>query len=473
MLRARSRVLRSSNKPLLGVFQLKNYGKGRKSEPPSPRYSSLGTVTNVEEWCFDELHEGPPFRTGGPFLMTRKVYPNNVTQGSIFIKGVRINDVPDGQWSPTLGFVLDIGSDWRWTYQGGFGDPQIPGDLPALPAMSFTPSGISSGFHPVANPDDLGSLGNRGWAKLRPDPARAGAMQFVIELRDAPRMLQTSARGFSRLWRSLGGKPSGDTALPKEIGDQYLNQAFGWKPFLGDLGDMFSTVKDFQKFSERAMALNGKYVKRRFAESIIVDEQLVHQSNSPSDSTYCAPNLHSLNGYTNLRDPLGTHGNGRPENRTVHRVTTAEIWYEGKFRSYRPEFDRGLQSGYPALDKARQMASLQGLRVNATTLYNVTPWTWLVDWFVNVGDAVQRYEDMITDTVAAEYFYLMRRIQSHYVITITKQTYNGPIQLSWKMGVTTKRRAVGASAFGFSAAPGGLSGSQLAILGALGMSKMS
>lgn len=466
-LRFRTRTLGGQAAPLLGEFRMINKGKGRPSGLPSPIFSQLAPFPHTEEWSMDALHQGPPFKDGGPFFNMKKVFPRTV-EGHVYIEGVTINSNENN----SLGFAPLPGEDWRWTYKGGFSDPQIPADLPPLPAMAYVPNSTGTNWNSAVNPDDLNNLGNRGWKKLRPDPARASLMQSVFELREAPRMLQTSAKVFSHSWKKLGGQQTGNFLTPKELGDQFLNHQFGWKPFVKDVWDVCDVALFFSDHVARAFEQNGKWQKRYFAEPIQTSDELVYQANSSSNGTYCSPSLFSFDGYKNLRDPLGFHNRWRPDNISIRRQSFVKIWYEGRFRSYRPEFDKGLQSGYPALDKARQFMSLAGFRVNATTLYKVTPWTWLIDWFAGVGDAVQRYEDMLTDTVASEYFYLMRTIESRYEYTLTKQTYSGPLVLKWYSGVTTKRRAVGASAFGFSASPGGLSGAQMAILAALGMSKL-
>lgn len=470
MIRFRSRVNKESKPLQFGEWRMENRGKGRPSGLPSIVGSQYALQPTSEEYCFDQVNPGPPFRTGGNFFLTRKSFPRT-KQGDVYIVGPRITD------PPTLGFVPTAEESWHYTYKGGFGDPQIPGGLPALPAMSFVPSGLDSGFDPNVNPNDMGSLGNRAWAKLRPDPARGGLAQAVLELRDFPKMLQTSSKSFHLAWsswrRTIMQSESVNRELVrdyvKQVPDEFLNNQFGWAPFLGDLANTMDVIQNFADYEARELERNGRWRNRKKREEATVSDQLVYQLNSNSAGTYASPSLFSPNRWLNLRDPEGTHAKGRPDHISVHRQSVVEVWYEGKFRSYYPEFDKGLKSGYPALDSARRAMRMHGLSISPTLLWNITPWSWMVDWFAGVGDAIQRYEDMLSDTVAAQYFYLMRRIVSRYEYTITKQTYQGPIVLKWHEGVETKRRAVGANSFGFSGSPTGLSGRQQAILGALGI----
>lgn len=453
---------------IFGHFRMENRGTGRPSGLPSVVTSQRMSTMPMKEWCFDQVNPGPPFRTGGPFFLTRKFFHANQKQGNVYLVGPRITD-PE-----MLGFVPTPEESWHWTYKGGFGDP-ILGAPPPLPAMAFQPTGVESGFHPDANPDNLGSFGNRGWAKLRPDPAQGSLAQAVLELREAPKMLQTSARSFHLAWTSWRRTTMQSDAVNREllrdhvrqVPDEFLNQQFGWFPFFRDLSEQLKLVTDFRNQEAKFLRLNGQWQKRRWREPDFRLDDLVYQSNSNSADTYASPSLFSFREPFNIRDPEGQHGHGRPDHLGIRRQVIVEIWYEGKFRSYRPEFDKGLESGYPALDSARRWMAMSGLQANPTTLYNIVPWTWLIDWFAGVGDAIQRYEDMLTDSVACEYFYLMRRIVDRLEYTITKQTCAGPLELKWFDGVETKRRAVGKSAFGFSGSPSGLTSRQQAILGAL------
>lgn len=451
----------------VGEFRMENKGKGRPSGLPAPMHSQRAGVVSWDEFCLDQLHAGPPFRTGGPFFHTLKFYADNSPQGSTYVVGPRITD------PQTLGFIPTPEESWHYTYKGGFCDPFL-GSPPPLSALSFTPtasSGVNGPSHPDVNPDDLTNLGNRAWGKLRPDPAHAGLGQAIAEAKDLPNMLLGTARSFHLAWQGYLDKKKFRRA-PKQATDEFINQNFGWAPFLGDVGDMYKLVTDFRALEKKEIERNGKWRKRRRREEDVRSETLVWQANSQSNGSYAFPPLYSPNVNLNLKAQPGMHGKERPDHLSVHRVSVMEIWYEGKFRTYRPEFDAGLSSGYPGLDSANRAMTMAGLRITPTLLYNITPWTWLVDWFAGVGDAVQRYEDMLSDTVAAEYFYLMRRLVSRYEYTITKQTRDGALTLKWMGGVETKRRAVGGNAFGFSGSPSGLSGRQLAILGALGGSRV-
>jgi hypothetical protein len=121
----------------------------------------------------------------------------------------------------------------------------------------------------------------------------------------------------------------------------------------------------------------------------------------------------------------------------------------------------------------RQALSLLGANVDATSVYKVTPWTWLIDWGVNVGDFVRRVEDIATDAAVSRYFYLMRRTFVRFEYRSVFSTYDGQTHdFRAYRSVDVKRRVASVNPFNFSLLPGGLSGMQYSILAALGLSKL-
>jgi hypothetical protein len=451
-----------------GNHQMINEGSGRPSGFPQPfMRTALSTATT--EVSFDENHGRPPYRVGGPFYLWRLKRASGV-QGFVTLRGPQLVDN-----SSVPGQTVLSGEKWRFTYQGGFLPPAVPPQYKDIRVPAQQPATFDVP-DPDVNPEPgMGSLGNSGWSKLRPDPQRAGGFQFFAELRDAPRMgrqileLRDLARGFHRLGvnASRGRAPTGNQGrrLASGVGSQHLGFAFGWGPFLRDLRDGFNAYLMMDEYIRTAERLNNEYVKRRFSEKVVQTSSTVYTTNASSTQhTFSEPSLFNHNPFLNLKGP------GLDELR-IDFQKYDEVWYEGKFKFYSPAFDKRNDTGFPALDKARKMLDLYGVRVNATNLYRITPWTWLADWFLGIGDAVQRAEDIMSDSVAADYFYIMRHMYARYQFVETKRTLSGPCVQIWNSEVETKRRVPGASAFSFVRPAGGLSAGQLAILASLGLSK--
>lgn len=457
MLRLRISGNSTRTATVIGNWNIVDFGTG--PDCPHTAFSVLNAPQTgdvglgQESLCFDELHGKPPYNTGGPLFIRKLILPFSV-QGQGTYRSIAGFPPHGGGTRPPD----HIGCEWRAVYSGGFVYNNV--DDHVVPGETISKPDDYDGF---SNPNDLGSLGSRAYNRLRPRVEKVNLMQSLLEMRELPRMLKTSASGFSTLYRSVGGDISGWKQAPKGASDQFLNGAFGWRPFIQDIRGVGDAVANARDYFEQASKNNNRWMQRKFHEDVIQTEQVVsHVTNA--NTNFCTP-LMSVQ----LPNPWIVPGSGQ---RTITRQRLTRVWYKGAFKYYRPEFDKGMESGYPALDKARKMAALLGLEISPTTLYKVTPWTWLIDWFVNVGDNVQRFEDMATGRVASKYFYLMRETIDQYLIKVSWSLLDGShVSCEWTRGVTVKRRVGSDDSFSFSLLPRELSGMQLAILAALGISR--
>lgn len=396
----------------------------------------------------DESHGRPPYHIGGPFFKVHYERPVQFVGGGEYFRWF------SSAYPPSNGEV-------RSYYSGQFTRPFIPTGIAnyMIPlvneAKSLTSMGSSSTF---LSPDDLSSLGNRAYSRLRPKVEKAGLAQAVIELRDVPKMLRTSARGFKDLFLTLGGVGSLSMISPKRISDHYINHMFGWRPFVKDLTDTVDVCINFDHYAEQASRSNGKWRRKFFTEIETQSDTLAYSENDWKIAP--APFGQAL-------------GIGAKAHYTIRKVSKTRVWYEGLFRSYRPEFDKRVKM-HPTLRKLRQALTLLGANINPVLVWKVTPWSWLIDWFIDVGSTIQRIQDIIDQTVVAKYFYLMRTIEEEFHL---KQVYTGldgvASMFEWKYGVHSKRRVSSGSPFAFSLSPVSLNPTQLSILAALGISKLA
>jgi hypothetical protein len=114
-----------------------------------------------------------------------------------------------------------------------------------------------------------------------------------------------------------------------------------------------------------------------------------------------------------------------------------------------------------------------GASLTPETLWNLAPWSWAVDWFSNTGDVLHNLQSFQSDGLVMRYGYMM-------VHTIVKDTYrlsssnlgndssSGVSPLAY---VTETKTRAKANPYGFGASWNGLSPHQLAILGALGITR--
>lgn len=428
----------------IGEFYVLNKRNGLTGNHLSVGESNLSPQLHERANCWDSVRPGPPFLTGGGMFINKLTTQVGVRGGS------RIESKP-----LTTGIPSSVqrkpGDVCVRVYSGSFSNPVT---------SSFGNHGTLEGtpdpeLYNELNPDDLLHLGNRAYNKLRPKVEEAGLAQTLAEWRSMPGMLHTTSSGFHDAWRHLGGDMSSNLMTPKKVASQFLNVSFGWQPFIKDMKASYDVLSEFDSYVDRIRDKNGSWMKRTRREDIVTSEEVVHQSAITSNG--CTPSL-----------PLEFLVPGGCS-QTITRQKMTSVWYTGTFKYYRPEFDYAKKM-HPAYRRVQQLITALGLRVSPSVVYKVTPWTWLVDWFVNIGDYVQRVEDMASDSIVSKEFYLMRHSRVRYEYRKVFKTYDGQtLDLRWYRTVESKRRGSAESPFHFATTPGGLSTRQIAILVALGI----
>jgi len=410
-----------------------------QGDTPNPQH----VVRKEYRYVHGDTHHGPPYKEGGDFLQYTMHYPVDILEGSAYTETFT---------SPRSGAFFAPNWPGRGYYKGGFILPSYYGVEGLGDSERILYDQITESY---VNPGDLQSLGNRAYNRMRPKVEKAGVFQAVYELKDFPGMLRTSAQGFKDLYGTLGGNFRGAMLGPKGVADQFLNHQFGYVPMVDDIRRVADVASNFDKYVKKQKAVNGKWVSRRFREPHI-EEEHVEYSTSGTE-TFVFPSL---------GDTYISSGSF-----VVKRQRMTDTWYTGRFMQYFPEFGGGPGPD-DYLTQLQQGLDLYGGRINPVNLYRITPWTWLIDWFSGAGDLVQRLQDMATDQVVCDAFYLMRHCYERWEFKSEFTDRVGNLQtLVWYRSIEVKRREKAKSMFGFSANPAGLSDMQKAILGALGISR--
>lgn len=187
------------------------------------------------ESCVDEIHPGPPYLSGGPFRKISIEYAmpdsNGLVGGGSYITNFKKAIWPDyGRVKYSGQFVLNM---------------NFPGTIDAMHLSANL--GQNS---PLITP--TGTLESMVWDKTKPKIEQGGLFVAIAELKDVPRMLMTTAKGFHTLWtlsglgigraineRQLGRHLANWRMAPKVASNHFLNHAFGWVPFVKDVSAFF------------------------------------------------------------------------------------------------------------------------------------------------------------------------------------------------------------------------------------------
>jgi len=458
-----SRVRERITPPPGGAGSKNKWEWSIETTPHSDKWNKYTSVSQdiagypflTAEKCWDEVHPGPPFKSGGPF---KKIKLSSILPFGAQAAGSYITTGD--------GYVVSSFGNGRQKYDGGF---LPPGDWPAF--WDFDNLGLNLSDASPLFPDVTG-LGRKAWDKTKPRIEQGGLFVAVAELKDIPKMFQTTAKAFTEAWNvshrlfAPNLYKSGRSLrrelfmAPKKAADHFVNHNFGWVPFLKDLSDFLSNLRDYKAKIERLSKENGQWIRRRSTlVNISVDEVV------PGWSGNGIHNVWPLN-----TSPANDLYSGTPHWEYRHRVK----WYAdaiGAFRYYLPEFDVNSPE-WGGLGVVKRSLALFGARVNPYHIYQAVPWSWLVDWLTPVGHDLQVLQDSIQDNLAAKYLYTTfhstEEIEFKQYVPFNSAS-GGPRTLSWSRSFETKQRQEAGSPYGFDLTWDELSPKQLAILAALGI----
>lgn len=425
------------------------------------------------ERTWDEVHPGPPYKSGGDFANVKIRLPSAQVVGS---------GTYTSQGNPAYSWPA------RLEYTGGFMQPSFAVSQDGVSYDDYLIAGARSPWA-ISQFPDLSPYFTKAWDRIRPSVEKAGLSQFLYELRDLPGMLETTARGFKKSWESIqrNGNYIGDIAirrnpalftarfvaredrpwmLPKEAADHFLNHNFGWVPFIGDLMKFLDVYENSAKYIDDAIRNNGFWVRRkREVEHIESDTVIENRYTYDADPVLAGnwPGLFKLQ----TIDGLTCAGTSQTRLREVQR-----IWAEGVFTQYRPEFDPNLSDFDSEINNLRRLLTLYGFRINPSVLWKITPWSWLVDWFTGIGRNIEIATQNYQDSIAAKYAYIMSMKTRQVVKHSTAFFWSGTVNFTCVRELLMKQRQGMLSPYGFNLDWSNLSSKQLAILGSLGLSRI-
>lgn len=281
--------------------------------------------------------------------------------------------------------------------------------------------------------------GSQAYAKLKPTKPVMNSLNSIYELKDLPSMLR------ERFFRN--GFTSGAAKA-------FVSYQFGWKQLLQDVRALFFLQQKAEKRLAWLLSREGKPTKQSiqlFETDAIVED-------------------YPINGYGLLQPILVTqYYRYEPRGRRLTH-NRERVWAEGQFRWWLPPGPRDV------VWSRKMKAALFGLNPTPSVVYKAVPWTWLIDWFTGIGTMLQNMESGVADRLSADYWYIMRQkdwtIQNNVSGWFVDPSGN-PIEVhgSSSSSAFVKTRTKG-DPFGFGTEQINLSSMQLAILGAIGLSKV-
>lgn len=246
------------------------------------------------------------------------------------------------------------------------------------------------------------------------------------------------------------------TNAAKRAGEEYLNVQFGWQPLVSDITKFTGGVADYDRILSQYERDAGKVVRRTYRFPRVVTSRT-----EDLGSTRVPFAAVGYPGYF-----YGTNATGT----LVRSVeTTIDRWFSGAFTYYLP---LGYDSRVKVLELARRADAVFGTSLTPETLWNLAPWSWAVDWFVNAGDVLKNVQRFSTGGLVMRYGYMMEHSITKWTYTMSRTgLVSGPRSLPPLVLVTEVKKRRQANPFGFGVSWDGLSPFQASILAALGITR--
>jgi len=287
-----------------------------------------------------------------------------------------------------------------------------------------------SSVHSMASDLSLDSLGSTAMARTHPTNPVSDVAVSIGELREGlPSIPGTSGN----------------------IGSEFLNIQFGVLPSIDDIANIKTAYQQSDKLLRQLNRDSGRLVRRRYSfPDEVTTEKVVTTDVFP---TY-------VRGVV-----LATLCQKGTLTTTTKKVVKTS--YSGACTYYLPPIGTWRR-------KLAELDYLYGLQPGLDTAWELTPWSWLVDWQSNFGDVLKNISALSEDGLVYQYAYVMQQVET----TVEHQWQGNTIRggslvattVSSSVRCVSKQRRP-ATPFGFGLDIGDFSPRQLAILAALGISR--
>lgn len=318
----------------------------------------------------------------------------------------------------------------------------------------------------VVLPPNSGVLGlPADWTLADANAIGSGFIRLTAPTAPAANVALALGEALQGLPRMFGHTLRDRVSVFRSAGSEYLNVTFGWAPFISDLTKVLLAVRYSSQILQQYQRDSGRVVRRQRTRDA---------EKSVTDST----------GNGQLGYAYGLFSAALPQSQSIWHVasggwnglytrtdTVSTTYRFAGAYTYLLNFgDEPMEQ----LVRFEQLANkLLGTRLTPEVLWNLTPWSWLADWFANIGSIAANNSYLSSDGLVLKYGYVMREIRQGLL-------YNAG---GWREGTgkylpsitvrstSVKKERVQATPYGFGANPSNFTSKQWAVLAALGLTK--
>jgi hypothetical protein len=346
-----------------------------------------------------------------------------------------------------------------WPVKATIGDPSIDGWTldwwgypPTVDALPFS-------VPPALSESERNLFGNRLFKSASPTRPYSQTIRGIGEfLKDGIPLL---------FLRSLDEVVSSGVNTSKGLSQEYLNAQFGILPIIKDIRKICEAVINSRKIVEQYASQSGNYSRRErsFADPRISEVSTAPLSGITWNAAYGSPSGPQYNLTQFLQNSLsGMQRNG--------------VAVFDRTHSFAGAFTYALPDGTDVLDRFNRYAAeahhVLGLQLSADVLYDLVPFTWLLDWIVDFGTVLDNSVALGTDHLVSQYAYHMTQDEFNVSTTVTgvkdRKGNALPAFVADDTTLTRKYRDR-ATPYGFGINVSEISQFQWSILAALGLSR--
>lgn len=336
------------------------------------------TLTHKRDYGL--LDNGQIQNTGTGEVWDRFEMPYFERQGSMFSEGHQNWRRPRKPWHDNGGPFWSIN---RYQTPGQFN----PGPL----TRGWDRYTGTIGLYPP-DPLDFPFLDGRSFQaeafnKMRPAKPVFDGFQELLELRDVPKSLK-------QRYESSG--------LHKAA-NNHLEISFGWLPLVGATQRFVKEYIDREKTAQQLVRDNGRRIRRKI---------VVYRNEDYSEVEYD-------HGYGYLNPNLGMKFYAEAPHGKLRTGFSDRVWAMAQFMYWLPSLPD------PVRFKDALMRELFGVGLpSLKTIYELMPWSWLIDYFTNLGDIVSNMSSGVEDRLATDRFYVMRQREGVTIRTAQWQMWD-------------------------------------------------
>lgn len=284
---------------------------------------------------------------------------------------------------------------------------------------------------------DLDVFGAQAISRVSPVNSHSNVLQGLVELR---REGLPSIPGFQFMR---------DRKL-KSAGSEYLNYQFGMVPLYNEIQATAKAMANSEKLIKQYLRDSGRLVRRRYEPDPI--KVVTRTTETTSSYPQGGANASHL-------------GGSSPRYVVVDKTTTK--WFSGAFTYHADSKLLGMLG-----DQIKRAEYLYGLKPDLNDLYNLTPWSWLVDWFTNTGDVVNNLSMFVSDGLVLSHGYVMEHTLQDVTYSMPNASFHAErLDKSYQKFSYERKVRRKANPFGFGLTKEDLTPRQWAILTALGLTQ--